>query len=230
MTTIQVRLRDHHQPRRYNLSEVKVTKGDWCVVEVDEETQECGQCVSPAETVPPEWETIGMPRVLRPAVEAEVQKAHERRQEETHARQVAREFVAKRELEMDVVEVEYPFKGNRIRFFFTAEGRVDFRDLVKDLAQVFHARIDMRQIGVRDKSGRTGGFGHCGQQLCCCRFLTEFKPVTIKMAKDQQLALNPTKISGQCGRLMCCLRYEHSQYLEGFRPAAPPPPLDQVAD
>jgi hypothetical protein len=115
-------------------------------------------------------------------------------------------------MQMKLVRVEYQFDGSKAIFYFTADGRVDFRDLVKDLAHTFHTRIEMRQIGVRDESKITGGIGICGRELCCCSFLRDFQPVSVKMAKEQNLALNPNKISGQCGRLLCCLDYEYETY------------------
>ena len=117
-------------------------------------------------------------------------------------------------LEMKLVDVEYTFDRNKIIFYFTAEGRVDFRDLVKDLASIFRTRIELRQIGVRDEAKMLGGIGPCGRMLCCSTFLGDFEPVSIKMAKDQNLSLNPSKISGLCGRLMCCLKYENDEYEE----------------
>ncbi|OGX68348.1 MAG: stage 0 sporulation protein, partial [Paenibacillus sp. RIFOXYA1_FULL_44_5] len=116
------------------------------------------------------------------------------------------------QLQMKLIDVEYTFDRNKVLFYFTAEGRVDFRELVKDLASVFRTRIELRQIGVRDEAKLLGGIGPCGRILCCSSFLGDFAPVSIKMAKDQNLSLNPTKISGLCGRLMCCLKYEHDQY------------------
>ena len=120
--------------------------------------------------------------------------------------------IVERSMQMKLVRVEYQFDGSKAVFFFTADGRVDFRDLVKDLAHTFHTRIEMRQIGVRDESKITGGIGICGRELCCCSFLRDFQPVSVKMAKEQNLALNPNKISGQCGRLLCCLDYEYETY------------------
>ena len=120
--------------------------------------------------------------------------------------------IMERGMQMKLVRVEYLFDGSKAVFFFTADGRVDFRDLVKDLAHTFHTRIEMRQIGVRDESKMVGGIGICGRELCCCSFLRDFQPVSVKMAKEQSLALNPTKISGQCGRLLCCLDYEYETY------------------
>ena len=120
--------------------------------------------------------------------------------------------IVERNMQMKLVRVEYQFDGSKAVFFFTADGRVDFRDLVKDLAHTFHTRIEMRQIGVRDESKITGGLGICGRELCCCSWLRDFQPVSVKMAKEQNLALNPNKISGQCGRLLCCLDYEYETY------------------
>jgi hypothetical protein len=124
------------------------------------------------------------------------------------------ERIHERQLEMKLVRAEYAFDGSKIIFYFTADGRIDFRELVKDLAHHFHTRIEMRQIGVRDEAKLVGGLGICGRELCCSTFLTQFNPVSVKMAKEQGLALNPTKISGQCGRLLCCLGYEFETYSE----------------
>ena len=130
---------------------------------------------------------------------------------------ICQEKIEKHKLEMKLVSVEYAFDGSKILFFFTAEGRVDFRALVKDLAAAFHARIELRQIGVRDEARMLGGLGICGKPFCCNQFLGEFQPVSIKMAKTQNLSLNPTKISGTCGRLMCCLKYEQGAYEDAVR-------------
>ena len=126
--------------------------------------------------------------------------------------EIGRKKIAERKLEMKLVNVEYTFDSSKILFYFTADGRVDFRELVKDLAGIFHTRIELRQIGVRDESRMLGGIGICGRPFCCCSFLGDFHPVSIKMAKEQGLSLNPAKISGACGRLMCCLKYEQNAY------------------
>ena len=131
---------------------------------------------------------------------------------EKEAYQFCNRRIIERAMQMKLVRVEYLFDGSKAIFFFTADGRVDFRDLVKDLAHTFHTRIEMRQIGVRDESKMVGGIGICGRELCCSSFLRDFRPVSVKMAKEQNLALNPTKISGQCGRLLCCLDYEYETY------------------
>lgn len=150
--------------------------------------------------------------VLRIANE-EDHKRHienESRKDETMA--ICQELVQKRNLDMKLVDVEFTISGNKVIFYFTAEGRVDFRELVKDLASVFHMRIELRQVGSRDEAKMLGGIGSCGKSLCCTTWLSDFQPVSIKMAKNQNLSLNPTKISGVCGRLMCCLKYENDLY------------------
>ena len=151
-------------------------------------------------------------KVLRVANEKDMRKLEENIKKQEDAFQVCEQKIAAHKLDMKLVSVEYSFDGGKITFFFTAEGRVDFRALVKDLANHFHARIELRQIGVRDEARMLGGIGICGQPYCCKRFLDDFLPVSIKMAKEQGLSLNPTKISGSCGRLMCCLNYEQQSY------------------
>ena len=151
-------------------------------------------------------------KVVRIADSVDVRKAKQNRENEAKAFRICEERIAKHKLDMKLVEVEYPFDSSKILFYFTADGRVDFRELVKDLAGTFHTRIELRQIGVRDESKMLGGIGICGQPFCCSRFLRDFQPVSIKMAKEQGLSLNPTKISGSCGRLMCCLAYEQPAY------------------
>jgi cell fate regulator YaaT (PSP1 superfamily) len=150
--------------------------------------------------------------VLRKATEEDLDRYNELKAKEKKAFQICVEKIAFRKLSMKLVDVEYQFDENKIIFYFTAGKRVDFRELVKDLAAVFRTRIEMCQIGVREEAQRFGGFGTCGRPLCCSKFLNEFEPVTLKMAKDQYLSLNPSKISGMCGRLMCCLAYEREFY------------------
>lgn len=155
--------------------------------------------------------------VIRTATEADEQTVADNVLKERQAMRIAQEKIVKHGLEMKLVQVEYAFDGSKILFFFTAEGRVDFRALVKDLASVFHVRIELRQIGVRDEARMLGGLGVCGKPFCCSQFLGEFQPVSIKMAKTQSLSLNPTKISGTCGRLMCCLKYEQDAYEDAVK-------------
>ncbi len=151
-------------------------------------------------------------KVLRVANEKDMQRLEENKAKEADALKICEEKIANHKLDMKLVRVEYSFDGGKITFFFTSDGRVDFRELVKDLANHFHSRIELRQIGVRDEARMLGGIGICGQEYCCKRFLDDFLPVSIKMAKEQSLSLNPTKISGSCGRLMCCLNYEQDSY------------------
>jgi len=151
-------------------------------------------------------------KVLREANDEDKKRASENRKKEEEAFKICEEKILKHKLEMKLVEVEYSFDNSKILFYFTADGRVDFRELVKDLAAVFRTRIELRQIGVRDEAKLLGGLGICGQPFCCSRFLDDFQPVSIKMAKEQGLSLNPAKISGTCGRLMCCLKYEQEAY------------------
>ena len=151
-------------------------------------------------------------KALRVANEKDLQRLNENKAKESDAFRICEEKILQHKLDMKLVRVEYSFDGGKITFFFTADGRVDFRELVKDLANQFHSRIELRQIGVRDEAKMLGGIGICGQPYCCKRFLDDFLPVSIKMAKEQNLSLNPTKISGSCGRLMCCLNYEQESY------------------
>ena len=159
-------------------------------------------------------------KMLRFAYEKDFKKLEDNKKKEAEAFALCEKLVEEHKLDMKLVEVEYSFDGGKIIFFFTSEGRVDFRELVKDLAAKFHTRIELRQIGVRDEAKMLGGIGICGQPYCCKQFLSDFQPVSIKMAKEQGLSLNPTKISGSCGRLMCCLKYEQDayEYLNSFTP------------
>ena len=152
--------------------------------------------------------------VIRIATEQDEKQVEKNRQKEKEAFKICLEKIAKHKLDMKLVEAEYTFDNNKLLFYFTADGRIDFRELVKDLAAVFRTRIELRQIGVRDETKIVGGIGICGRPLCCASYLSEFIPVSIKMAKEQNLSLNPTKISGVCGRLMCCLKYEEDTYEE----------------
>ncbi len=151
-------------------------------------------------------------KVIRIATEEDAAHAEENDRKEKEAYNICLQKINDHKLDMKLIDVEYTFDNNKVLFYFTADGRVDFRELVKDLAAVFKTRIELRQIGVRDESKMMGGMGICGRVLCCNSFLGEFQPVSIKMAKEQSLSLNPTKISGTCGRLMCCLKYEQEAY------------------
>ncbi len=173
---------------------------------------EFGEVVQPNKVVPEEDIVPPLRLVRRIATEVDYEQLKENRRREKEAVQICLEKIEKHRLEMKLVDVEYTFDHNKIIFYFTADGRVDFRELVKDLAAVFRTRIELRQIGVRDEAKMIGGLGPCGRGLCCTTFLGDFGPVSIRMAKDQNLSLNPSKISGICGRLMCCLRYEIEHY------------------
>lgn len=155
---------------------------------------------------------LPLKKVIRIADQQDAQIVEDNKQAAQNAFVVCQNKIKDHQLRMKLVDVEYTFDRNKIIFYFTAEGRVDFRELVKDLASIFRTRIELRQIGVRDEAKMLGGLGPCGRILCCSSFLGDFEPVSIKMAKDQNLSLNPTKISGLCGRLMCCLKYEHDNY------------------
>lgn len=159
--------------------------------------------------------------VVRIATEEDLNKVKENAKREEEAYAVCEKKIAEHELDMKLVEVELAFDQSKMLFYFTSEGRVDFRELVKDLASTFHTRIELRQIGVRDEARALGGLGICGRPFCCSSFLADFQPVSIKMAKEQGLSLNPTKISGTCGRLMCCLKYEQEAYEDLIRRTAP---------
>ena len=152
--------------------------------------------------------------VIRMATEADEETERKNKEKEKEAFKICLEKIRKHELDMKLIDTEYTFDNNKVLFYFTADGRIDFRELVKDLASVFKTRIELRQIGVRDETKIVGGIGICGRPLCCASYLSEFIPVSIKMAKEQNLSLNPTKISGVCGRLMCCLKYEEETYEE----------------
>lgn len=190
---------------------IDIQKDDFVIVETARGI-EFGQAVvgikeiSEEEIVPP------LKKVLRVATEEDARSNEENIRKEKEAFEICLKKIECHNLDMKLIDVEYTFDNNKIIFYFTADGRVDFRELVKDLAAIFKTRIELRQIGVRDESKMIGGLGPCGRTLCCSTFLGEFAPVSIKMAKEQSLSLNPTKISGICGRLMCCLKYEHEMY------------------
>ncbi len=173
---------------------------------------EFGEVVTSPRTVSDQQIVAPLKKVVRLATEEDEQRAALNAKREEDAFRICQEKVARHKLEMKLVSVEYTFDNSKIIFYFTANGRVDFRELVKDLASVFKMRIELRQIGVRDEAKMLGGLGSCGRPICCGAFLGDFQPVSIKMAKEQNLSLNPTKISGQCGRLMCCLKYEQDTY------------------
>lgn len=173
---------------------------------------ECGEIALENREVDPESLVSPLKPIIRVATEKDLAACEANRKKEKEAFKICLQKIAKHKLEMKLIDVEYTFDNNKILFYFTADGRVDFRELVKDLASVFRTRIELRQIGVRDESKILGGLGVCGRPFCCSTFLGDFQPVSIKMAKEQSLSLNPSKISGTCGRLMCCLKYEQDVY------------------
>jgi len=185
--------------------------GERVIVET-ERGKSIGMVVVAPTDVPDELAPEGLKNVLRPANQEDMDSLARNTAKEKEAAAFCLAKIKERGMDMKLVRVEYLFDGSKAIFYFTADGRIDFRELVKDLAHQFHTRIEMRQIGVRDESKMVGGLGICGRELCCSSFLREFEPVSVKMAKEQSLALNPTKISGQCGRLLCCLSYEYETY------------------
>ena len=190
---------------------VQVQKEDSVIVETARGV-ECGEVAMENRQVSDESIVKPLKKVIRKATKEDLAQVRKNQEKQAAAAKICNEKIAAHKLDMKLVDVEYTFDNNKILFYFTADGRVDFRELVKDLASVFKTRIELRQIGVRDETKIMGGIGICGRSLCCHTFLSEFAPVSIKMAKEQNLSLNPTKISGVCGRLMCCLKNEEETY------------------
>jgi len=190
-----------------------IEKGSHVIVETARGI-EYGEVVVPNRYVNDEDIVAPLKKVIRVANKDDIKQVEINHQKEKEAFNICLEKIREHKLDMKLIDVEYTFDGNKILFYFTADGRVDFRELVKDLASIFRTRIELRQIGVRDEAKMLGGLGICGRPLCCASFLGEFEPVSIKMAKEQSLSLNPSKISGTCGRLMCCLKYEQEAYEE----------------
>ena len=195
----------------FGLGGLELSQGDGVVVKTARGV-EFGTVVIGPRDVPDSEVVQPLKDVQRKATQEDIDKLAENSEKEKEAYAICEEKIRLRELPMKLISVEYTLDVNKIIFYFTAEGRIDFRELVKDLAAVFHTRIELRQIGVRDEAKLLGGIGCCGRPLCCATFLGDFEPVSIRMAKDQSLSLNPTKISGICGRLMCCLKYENDLY------------------
>ena len=213
---ISVRFRSGGKQYYFDPNGTQFQEGQGVIVETGKGL-EYGTCV-PANTMVEDFAVVQPLRpVIRAATERDCKQVEENKAKEGRTMKIAQKQIEQHGLEMKLVSVEYSFDGSKIIFFFTAEGRVDFRALVKDLAGIFRARIELRQIGVRDEARMLGGLGICGRPFCCASFLGEFQPVSIKMAKEQGLSLNPTKISGACGRLMCCLKYEQDAYEDLLR-------------
>lgn len=210
---VNVKFRNRGKIYYFDPKDIDPKEGDMVVVETSKGL-ELASCVKRRHEVEDDKVVQPLMPVVRIATDEDLKMAEENKAKEAYAMEVCREKIAERGLDMKLIDVECSFDGSKILFFFTSDGRVDFRDLVKDLASVFRARIELRQIGVRDSAKILGGIGVCGRPFCCATFLDEFQPVSIKMAKTQSLSLNPTKISGVCERLMCCLKYEQAAYEE----------------
>ncbi len=213
MKVIAVRFKNNGKSYFFDPGELQIEKDDYVIVETVKGI-EYAQAVSNVQDIDDARITIPLRKVMRKATDTDKKQVEDNVQKEKNAYRIAQEKILEHKLDMKLTDVEYAFDNSKIIFFFVAEQRVDFRDLVKDLAGIFRTRIELRQIGVRDEARSLGGFGACGRPLCCAEFLSDFVPVSIKMAKEQNLSLNPTKISGVCGRLMCCLKYEEEAYEE----------------
>ena len=220
MQVIDVKSRERRLVARFKENPVTLLPYEYCLVDCENDLELAKVKTDPYEwqdELPPETEAF----VVRKAEKNDLDTYRRNREIEKEAFRFALNKVRERELPMSLASTERSFDGKKMRFYFTADNRIDFRDLVKDLAFMYKTRIEMRQIGVRDRAKKIGGYGICGQELCCSRFLQKFEPITIRMAKDQNLALNPTKISGLCGRLMCCLSYEVNAYMEAGKEFPP---------
>ena len=210
---VGVRFKPAGKIYHFNPAGLHINKNDFVIVETARGV-ELGKVVVAEKEIDAEHITKPLKDVIRIATQDDLRLSEQNRAKEKEAFDICLEKIKNHGLEMKLIEVEYTFDRSKILFYFSADGRVDFRELVKDLATVFHTRIELRQIGIRDESKTLGAIGICGRELCCARFLNEFESVSIKMAKEQGLSLNPTKISGTCGRLMCCLKYEQQNYEE----------------
>ena len=213
---IGVRFKNTGKVYYFDPGRERLEKGDMAIVETARGV-ECGEVAMGNREISDESIVQPLRQMVRKATREDIQRVMENRKKEKSAFKACERRIASRGLEMKLVNVEYTFDNSKILFYFTADGRVDFRELVKDLAGMFHTRIELRQIGVRDEAKMLGGMGICGRPFCCGSFLGGFQPVSIKMAKEQGLSLNPVKISGTCGRLMCCLKYEQEAYQDLLR-------------
>ena len=208
---IGVRFREAGKIYYFSPGKRKISRGDQVIVETARGV-EMGRVVLGEKEVPEEEIVSPLKEVTRIATEEDLKRVKRNREKEKEAFVICEQKIKKHQLQMKLVGAEYTFDNNKLLFYFTADGRIDFGELVKDLASVFRTRIELRQIGVRDETKMMGGIGICGRELCCKTFLSDFAPVSIKMAKEQNLSLNPGKISGLCGRLMCCLKNEYETY------------------
>lgn len=210
---IQVRLREAGKISYFSTGGLRPAIGSYVIVQADR-GMEYGMVISDPEIILDAEVEEPLREIAREATPQDLSQIEKNNKKIKEVISTCEEKIKGHNLPMKLIEAEYSFDRSRIVFYFTAEGRIDFRELIKDLAAIFKARIELRQIGVRDEARFLGGFGPCGRTLCCASFLKDFEPVTIKMAKEQNLPLNPTKISGLCGRLMCCLSYEHKCYVK----------------
>ena len=211
MKVISVKFKESGRAYYFDPKELEIKEGEFVIVETARGV-ECGEVVRSAHEIA----SGSFPREIKPVIRladgVDVRRMRQNRADEKATFELCEKRIAAHKLQMKLVDAEYTLDRSKLVFYFTADNRVDFRELVKDLASQFHTRIELRQIGVRDESKMLGGLGLCGQPFCCSRFLKNFQPVSIKMAKEQGLSLNPAKISGSCGRLMCCLAYEQNSY------------------
>ena len=213
---IGVRFRKTGKIYFFNPNGINVNLKDHVIVETSQ-GEEFGEVLISNRAMPDEKIIAPLKKVIRVASKSDEKRNNENKEKEKKAFNICLEKIKEHNLDMKLIEVEYKFDNSKILFYFSAEGRIDFRDLVKDLAAIFKTRIELRQIGVRDEVKRIGGNGVCGRELCCCSFLNNFETVSIKMAKEQNISLTPSKISGNCGRLMCCLKYEQDVYEEKLK-------------
>ena len=210
---IGVRFKEVGKIYYFDPDNTQFNKGDHVIVETSRGV-ECGEVAMENRELADGDVNFPLKKILRKATEQDMQRVAENREKEGKAFDICVQKIKEHKLKMKLINVEYTFDNNKILFYFTADGRVDFRELVKDLAYVFRTRIELRQIGVRDEAKMLGGLGICGRPFCCKTFMGDFQPVSIKMAKEQGMSLNPVKISGTCGRLMCCLKYEQDAYTD----------------
>ncbi len=210
---IGVRFRDVGKIYYFDPDGKNLSKGEYVIVETSRGV-ECGEVAMDNRTIPDDEISYPLKKLIRVATADDLKRVADNKEKEKKAFDICNQKIRDHKLKMKLINVEYTFDNNKILFYFTADGRVDFRELVKDLAYVFRTRIELRQIGVRDEAKMLGGLGICGRPFCCKTFLGDFQPVSIKMAKEQGMSLNPVKISGTCGRLMCCLKYEQEAYTD----------------
>lgn len=200
-----------------NPQEIQVNRGDKVIVETDDEGEDFVEVVFSKKNLEDEKVLKNLKKIIRIATKKDIERNEECKKIEKEAFKVCEEKIKEHKLDMKLIDVESKFDNSKMLFYFKADGRIDFRELVRDLAAIYRTRIELRQLGVRDEVKRIGGNGVCGRELCCCTFLNNFEAVSIKMAKDQNISLNPSKISGNCGRLMCCLKYEDEAYLDKLK-------------